>query len=44
MSICGLEQQQSKGLDTSWRVRLAGNKARGYTKLGQPNQLDDLIK
>ena len=27
-----LEQQQSKGLDTHPGVRLAGNKARGYTK------------
>ena len=32
MHISSLEQQQSKGLDTSPGVKLAGNRARGYTK------------
>ena len=34
VNISSLEQQQSKGLDTHPGVRLAGNKARGYTKGG----------
>ena len=32
VNISSLEQQQSRGLDTSQGVRLAGYKARGYTK------------
>ena len=32
--MSSLEQQQSKGLDTPQGIRLAGNKARGYTKAG----------
>ena len=32
MNTLSLEQQHSKGLDTTPGVRLAGSKARGYTK------------
>ena len=34
VNISSLGQQQNKGLDTSPGGRLAGNKARGYTKAG----------
>ena len=44
VNILSLEQQQGKGLDSSPEVRLAGNKVRGYNKLGQPDRLEDSLK